>query len=78
MIKRASIITFLVFSLPLWLLAQGGASTGEAKVYTSKRTTGIVDEKAPRVFEDVTQTTPLKDFKCISGGPQKEYRCQFY
>jgi len=73
MIKRISAITFLVFSLSLGLLAQGGVSTGEAKTYTSKRTTGIVDEKAPKVFEDVTQTTAFKDFKCISGNPQKEY-----
>jgi enediyne biosynthesis protein E4 len=73
MIKKVSIISFLAFSLPLWLFAQGGASTGEAKIYTSKRTTGIVDEKAPKVFEDVTATTALRDFKCISGTPNKEY-----
>ncbi len=73
MIKRISAITFLVFSLSLGLLAQGGVSTGEAKTYTSKRTTGIVDEKASKVFDDITQTTALKDFKCISGNPQKEY-----
>ncbi len=51
----------------------GGVSTGEAKVYSSKRTTGIVDEKAARVFENVTETTPLKDFRCVSGVYDKEY-----
>ncbi|MBK8810924.1 MAG: CRTAC1 family protein [Acidobacteria bacterium] len=52
---------------------QGGVSTGEAKVYTSRRTTGIVDDKAARVFENVTAGTPLKDFRCVSGGKDKEY-----
>lgn len=41
----------------------GGSSTGEAKTYSSKRTTGIVDERAPRVFEDVTANTALKNFR---------------
>ena len=52
---------------------QGGVSTGEAKTYTSKRTTGIVDEKAPRVFENVATQTVLQTFKCVSGNPTKEY-----
>lgn len=51
----------------------GGVSTGDAKVYTSRRTTGIVDEKAPAVFENVASATALKDFKCVSGGRDKEY-----
>lgn len=51
----------------------GGVSTGEAKVYTSRRTTGIVDKTAPKVFEDVTAQTALKDYKCIAGGKDKEY-----
>jgi hypothetical protein len=51
----------------------GGVSTGEAKVYTSRRTTGIVDKTAPKVFEDVTLQTALKDFKCVSGSKDKEY-----
>ncbi|HQU81936.1 MAG TPA: CRTAC1 family protein [Pyrinomonadaceae bacterium] len=51
----------------------GGVSTGEAKVYTSKRTVGIVDEKAPKVYEDVTAQTALKDFKCVSGTKDKAY-----
>ena len=44
----------------------GGASTGEAKTYTSRRTTGIVDEKAGKVYEDVTANTALKNFQCVS------------
>ncbi|MDQ3181628.1 MAG: CRTAC1 family protein [Acidobacteriota bacterium] len=50
-----------------------GVSTGEAKIYTSKRTTGIVDGKAAKVFENVTEQTALKNFKCVSGSKAKEY-----
>lgn len=51
----------------------GGSSSGEAKVYASRRTTGIVDEKAARVFEDVTANTALKNFRCTSGDKNKAY-----
>lgn len=51
----------------------GGVVTGEAKVYTSRRTVGIVDPKAPKVFDNVTSQTALKDFTCVSGGKDKEY-----
>ena len=51
----------------------GGVSTGEAKIYTTRRTTGIVDANAPKVYEDVTQKTALKDFRCVSGGKNKDY-----
>ena len=51
----------------------GGVSTGEAKIYTSRRTTGIVDEKAPKIFEDVTAQTDLKNFQCVSGGKDKNF-----
>lgn len=51
----------------------GGVSTGEARVYTSQRTTGIVEKGAPKIFEDLTGQTTLKDFRCISGGKEKEY-----
>ncbi|MEO6589598.1 MAG: hypothetical protein ABIP06_09860, partial [Pyrinomonadaceae bacterium] len=69
---------FILFSLILTvnLFAQeqiGGVSTGEAKTYTSRRTTGITDEKAVKVFEDVTSTTDLKSFKCTSGGKDKNF-----
>lgn len=51
----------------------GGVSTGEAKIYTSKRTVGITDDKAPKIFEDVTSQTVLKDFRCTSGSKDKPY-----
>jgi len=51
----------------------GGASTGEAKTYASKRTVGIVDANAPKIFEDATATTALKNFQCVSGGKDKNY-----
>ncbi len=51
----------------------GGASTGEAKTYTTRRTTGIVDEKARKVYEDVTTNTALVNFQCVSGGKEKNY-----
>ena len=51
----------------------GGVVTGEAKIYTSKRTVGITDQKAPNVFENVTANTVLKDFQCVSGSKEKEY-----
>lgn len=50
-----------------------GVSTGEAKVYASRRTAGIVDEKAAKVFENVTATTALKNFNCVSGDKEKNY-----
>ncbi len=50
-----------------------GVSTGEAKVYTSKRTTGIIDEKAAKIFENVTQQTAMKNFQCVSGTKEKNY-----
>ncbi|MDQ3088648.1 MAG: hypothetical protein M3Q78_08630, partial [Acidobacteriota bacterium] len=60
--KNLSFFAILVLCLSISVFAQemgtGGVSTGEAKVYTSKRTTGIVDEKAVKVFENVTANTP--------------------
>jgi len=50
-----------------------GAATGEAKVYTSRRTVGIVDQKAPKIFDDVTSQTALKGFSCVSGSKEKNY-----
>ena len=50
-----------------------GVSTGTALVSATRRTVGIVDPKAPKVFEDVTTRTALAQFKHRSGGPQKDY-----
>ncbi|HWT01073.1 MAG TPA: CRTAC1 family protein [Pyrinomonadaceae bacterium] len=51
----------------------GGASTGEARTYASKRTIGIVDPQAPMVFEDVTARTALASFQHRSGSAQKDF-----
>ena len=50
-----------------------GVSTGEARSYTSRRTVGVTDSKAPVVFEDVTARTALANFHHRSGGPEKNY-----
>ncbi len=67
----------LTFCGTSFILAQkpqmGGASTGEAKTYATRRTTEIVDEKARKVYEDVTANTELKNFQCVSGGREKNY-----
>lgn len=51
----------------------GGASTGTPVTYTSRRTIGITDPKAPVVFEDMTSKTALSHFKHLSGGANKDY-----
>ncbi|HMG33123.1 MAG TPA: CRTAC1 family protein [Blastocatellia bacterium] len=51
----------------------GGVSTGTAVNYTSKRTTGITDASAPRIFEDVSREAGLSVFKHKSGSPSKDY-----
>lgn len=51
----------------------GGAVTGPPVTYTSKRTLGITDPKAPIIFEDVTGKTALTNFKHLSGGAKKDY-----
>jgi len=53
--------------------SQSGSSTGEARTYTSRRTVGIVDPTAPKVFEDVTAQTVLKNFVESSGDKAKNY-----
>src|SRR5919197_4285204 len=50
-----------------------GVSTGPATVSGARRTAGVVDPKAPVVFEDVTARTPLAQFRHRSGSPQKDY-----
>ncbi|HEX7176335.1 MAG TPA: hypothetical protein VF240_13815, partial [Pyrinomonadaceae bacterium] len=41
----------------------GGVSTGTALVSATRRTVGVVDPKAPKVFEDVTAQTGLAAFR---------------
>jgi enediyne biosynthesis protein E4 len=76
--KRTSLVLIFVFLLALPIPAQqnrtmGGVSTGEARTYSSRRTVGIVEEKAPRVFEDVTARTALKNFTCVGGDRAKNF-----
>ena len=51
----------------------GGVSTGTPLTYSSRRTVGVTDPKAPIVFEDVTDKTALAGFIHRSGSSQKEY-----
>jgi len=51
----------------------GGAPTRAAPNYASRRTAGIVDPKAPAVFEDITGKTALNGFKHRSGAASKDY-----
>jgi len=53
--------------------SQGGVSTGTPVNYSSRRTAGVTDPKAPIVFEDVTEKTTMANFKHRSGSPQKNY-----
>jgi enediyne biosynthesis protein E4 len=77
MLKHTIIVAAIFFVAITICTAQGdqpvGVSTGEQKVYTSKRTTGITVANAAKIFDDVTQETALKNFKCVSGGKDKEY-----
>lgn len=71
--KITVVFAILILSKLAFAQGMGGVSTGEAKTYTTKRTTGIVDAKALKVFEDATIQSVLTNFKCISGGKDKEY-----
>ena len=78
--KRLFLTTFVVFNLLANAFAQdaeppkdGGVSTGDAKIYTTKRTTGITDKSAPKIYEDVTAPSGLNNFQCLSGDKTKNY-----
>src|SRR5438874_6387741 len=51
----------------------GGVSTGNPLNYTTKRTVGVTDPKAPVIFEDVTDKTAMSNFRHRSGGSDKNY-----
>ena len=51
----------------------GGVSTGAPLNYTTRRTVGITDPKAPVIFEDVTDKTALRNFRHRAGNPEKNY-----
>ncbi len=70
----------VAFSVPLFSQSgsppqqgMGGASARAARVYKSRRTVGIIDPKAPAIFEDITARTTLALFKHRSGGAAKDY-----
>jgi enediyne biosynthesis protein E4 len=73
MLLRIIIFTAFLATTNSYLHAQSGVSTGEARTYSSKRTVGIVDQKAPIIFEDITAKTTLASFKHVSGGSAKDY-----
>jgi hypothetical protein len=50
-----------------------GVNVGSTLVTGARRTSGIVDPKAPVVFEDVTARTALAQFRNRSGSPRKDY-----
>lgn len=52
---------------------QAGASTGTPVNYSTRRTVGVTDAKAPLVLEDVTGKTAMSTFMHRSGSPQKNY-----
>src|ERR1041385_8700439 len=75
LIVLISLSLLLSFVLPAQTQQQtgGGAVTGPAATYTSRRTAGITDPNAPVVFEDVTDKTSLANFRHRSGEPAKDF-----
>jgi len=51
----------------------GGVSTGAALTYTTKRTVGITDPKAPLIFEDIVDKTAVRSFRHRAGTLDKNY-----
>ncbi len=70
---KCLISLLFILTVNLIVFSQGGVSTGEAKSYTSRQTTGITNSKAPKIFEDVSASTDLKNYKCTAGSLDKEY-----
>ncbi len=73
-------LTFSFAQTPAPVQGMGGrsassntASTGEARTYTTRRTTGIFDPKAPVVYQDMTARTALARFQHVSGSADKNY-----
>src|SRR5437867_9929602 len=51
----------------------GGVATGAPLNYSTRRTVGITDPRAPVIFEDVTDSTVLAKFIHRSGTAAKDY-----
>lgn len=89
LVPAIALLACVLLQAPLSLMAQtppkkpepqstpppgmGGVSTGAPVNYNSRRTVGIVDPKAPVIFEIMTDKTPLANFKHKSGGEAKDY-----
>jgi hypothetical protein len=77
MYKRIIFVTAMILIVAATVVpqdgGQSGTATGEARVYTTRRTVGIVDAAAPKVFEDVTSQTVLKNFLQTGGDKLKNY-----
>jgi enediyne biosynthesis protein E4 len=75
--KKLILLILVLVSLCPIIFSQdapkGGVSTGVAKSYSSRRTVGITDQKAPNWFEDVTARTALSSFRNQSGSSKKDY-----
>ena len=83
--SRSLALPFLLASLSCAVIAiaqtpqkkpapqESGVSTGTPVNYSSRRTAGVTDPKAPVIFEDVTDKTVLGNFRHRSGSPEKNY-----
>ena len=67
----AWLIVLLAFPNGVW--AQSGAVTGDAQAYAVCRTVGVIDPKAPMIFEDVTAKTTLAKFKHVTADTEVNY-----
>jgi enediyne biosynthesis protein E4 len=84
-LKTSTLALVLVLTCPAIIRSQtpqkspepqsmgGGVNTGTPMNYTSKRTVGITDPKAPVVFEDVSDKTAMANFKHRAGSPAKNF-----
>ena len=71
-----TVLTLWLLACPLSLFAQassGGVTTGNAQNYAVCHTVGMVDPKAPVVFEDITAHTEVGKFRHRSGDPAMNY-----
>ena len=71
-----TVLALWLLACPLHLFAQAsssGVTTGNAQNYAVCRTVGMVDPKAPVVFEDITAQTEVGKFRHRSGDPAMNY-----
>jgi hypothetical protein len=73
MLNKVIVLYMLLASAVAAQGTMGGASTGTARTYSSRRTAGVVDPKATAVLEDVTARTALSGFLNVGGGKAKNY-----